>query len=106
MVCSASSRGLAGPDDPPINQVCLGLVSETTDPLFIDLTQMADARGVPRGNYDDPVHDVISMAKSVPSTPMTRGPPCPKTLSGSRNLHQSGFTLAGTVGRLLTLARR
>ncbi|XP_075891291.1 dihydropyrimidinase-related protein 2 [Nelusetta ayraudi] len=57
--------------------------------------KMADARGVPRGNYDDPVHDVISMAKSVPSTPMTRGPPCPKILSGTRNLHQSGFTLAG-----------
>lgn len=60
---------------------------------------MADARGVPRGNYDDPVHDVISMTKSVPSTPMTRGPPCPKTLTGNRNLHQSGFTLAGIVGR-------
>lgn len=56
---------------------------------------MADARGVPRGNYDDPVHDVISMTKSVPSTPLTRGPPCPKTLGGTRNLHQSGFTLAG-----------
>lgn len=66
---------------------------------------MAEARGVPRGNYDDPVHDVISMTKSVPSTPMTRGPPCPKTLIGSRNLHQSGFTLAGIVGcPLLTLA--
>lgn len=64
---------------------------------------MADARGVPRGNYDDPVHDVVSMTKSVPSTPMTRGPPCPKTLIGTRNLHQSGFTLAGIVGRPLTL---
>uniref|UniRef100_A0A8D3BTX8 Amidohydrolase-related domain-containing protein n=1 Tax=Scophthalmus maximus TaxID=52904 RepID=A0A8D3BTX8_SCOMX len=37
------------------------------------------ARGVPRGNYDGPVHDVISMTKS----------------SGPRNLHQSGFTLSG-----------
>uniref|UniRef100_A0A669CWN9 Dihydropyrimidinase like 4 n=1 Tax=Oreochromis niloticus TaxID=8128 RepID=A0A669CWN9_ORENI len=53
------------------------------------------AHGVPRGNYDGPVHDVISMTKSVPPTPTTRGPPCPKTLTGPRNLHQSGFTLAG-----------
>lgn len=58
---------------------------------------MAEARGVPRGNYDGPVHDVISMTKSVPSTPTTRGPSCPKTQTGPRNLHQSGFTLAGSV---------
>lgn len=58
-------------------------------------SQMAEARGVPRGSYDDPVHDVISMTKSVPSTPITRGPPCPKSQTGTRNLHQSGFTLAG-----------
>uniref|UniRef100_A0A671XSE0 Dihydropyrimidinase like 4 n=1 Tax=Sparus aurata TaxID=8175 RepID=A0A671XSE0_SPAAU len=59
-------------------------------------SKMAEARGVPRGNYDGPVHDVISMTKSVPPTPTSRGPPCPKTLTGSRNLHQSGFTLAGS----------
>uniref|UniRef100_A0A672M3S4 Dihydropyrimidinase-related protein 1 n=1 Tax=Sinocyclocheilus grahami TaxID=75366 RepID=A0A672M3S4_SINGR len=60
--------------------------------------RMADARGVPRGNYDGPVHDVISMTKSVPATPTTRGPSCPgKTPVGpGRNLHQSGFTLSGT----------
>nr|AAX86826.1 collapsin response mediator protein 3 [Danio rerio] len=60
--------------------------------------RMADARGVPRGNYDGPVHDVISMTKSVPATPTTRGPSCPgKTpLGPTRNLHQSGFTLSGT----------
>uniref|UniRef100_A0A671XQ32 Dihydropyrimidinase like 4 n=1 Tax=Sparus aurata TaxID=8175 RepID=A0A671XQ32_SPAAU len=63
---------------------------------FLSLFQMAEARGVPRGNYDGPVHDVISMTKSVPPTPTSRGPPCPKTLTGSRNLHQSGFTLAGS----------
>lgn len=62
---------------------------------FFFSCQMAEARGVPRGNYDGPVHDVISMTKSVPPTPTTRGPPCLKTLTGSRNLHQSGFTLAG-----------
>uniref|UniRef100_A0AAX7TVK4 Amidohydrolase-related domain-containing protein n=1 Tax=Astatotilapia calliptera TaxID=8154 RepID=A0AAX7TVK4_ASTCA len=59
-------------------------------------SKMAETRGVPRGNYDGPVHDVISMTKSVPPTPTTRGPPCPKNLTGPRNLHQSGFTLAGT----------
>ncbi|XP_068160923.1 dihydropyrimidinase-related protein 2-like [Antennarius striatus] len=58
-------------------------------------SKMAEARGVPRGNYDGPVHDVISMTRSVPPTPTSRGPPCPKTQTGSRNLHQSGFTLAG-----------
>ncbi|XP_034049102.1 dihydropyrimidinase-related protein 4 [Thalassophryne amazonica] len=58
-------------------------------------SKMAEARGVPRGNYDGPVHDVISVTKSVTPTPTTRGPPCPKTTTGPRNLHQSGFTLAG-----------
>lgn len=58
---------------------------------------MADARGVPRGNYDGPVHDVINMTKSVSPTPTSRGPPCPKTQTGPRNLHQSGFTLAGSI---------
>ncbi|GLD73737.1 dihydropyrimidinase-related protein 2-like protein [Lates japonicus] len=58
-------------------------------------SKMAEARGVPRGNYDGPVHDVISMTKSVPPPPTSRGPPCPKTQTGPRNLHQSGFTLAG-----------
>uniref|UniRef100_A0A7N5ZRN8 Amidohydrolase-related domain-containing protein n=1 Tax=Anabas testudineus TaxID=64144 RepID=A0A7N5ZRN8_ANATE len=58
-------------------------------------SKMAEARGVPRGNYDGPVQDVISMTKSVPPTPTSRGPPCPKTQTGPRNLHQSGFTLAG-----------
>uniref|UniRef100_A0A3Q2PQ16 Dihydropyrimidinase like 4 n=1 Tax=Fundulus heteroclitus TaxID=8078 RepID=A0A3Q2PQ16_FUNHE len=58
-------------------------------------SKMAEARGVPRGNYDGPVHDVISMTKSIPPTPTTRGPTGPKTITGPRNLHQSGFTLAG-----------
>ncbi|XP_031734662.1 dihydropyrimidinase-related protein 4 isoform X2 [Anarrhichthys ocellatus] len=59
-------------------------------------SKMAEARGVPRGNYDGPVHDVMSMTKLVPPTPTTRGPTCPKTQASLRNLHQSGFTLAGT----------
>ncbi|XP_062859714.1 dihydropyrimidinase-related protein 2 isoform X2 [Trichomycterus rosablanca] len=61
-------------------------------------SRMAEARGVPRGNYDGPVHDVISMSKSVPPTPTNRGPSCPgKSIVGpGRNLHQSGFSLSGT----------
>ncbi|XP_017294678.1 dihydropyrimidinase-related protein 4 isoform X1 [Kryptolebias marmoratus] len=58
-------------------------------------SKMAEVHGVPRGNYDVSVHDVISVTKSVPPTPTTRGPTCPKTQIGPRNLHQSGFTLAG-----------
>ncbi|MCJ8738742.1 hypothetical protein PDJAM_G00039250 [Pangasius djambal] len=61
-------------------------------------SRMAEARGVPRGNYDGPVHDVISMTKSVPPTPTTRGSSCPgkSVLGPARNLHQSGFSLSGT----------
>lgn len=61
-------------------------------------SRMAEARGVPRGNYDGPVHDVISMTKSVPPTPTTRGPSSSgkSTPGPGRNLHQSGFTLSGT----------
>ncbi|XP_053714914.1 dihydropyrimidinase-related protein 4 isoform X1 [Synchiropus splendidus] len=59
-------------------------------------SKMAESRGVPRGNYDGPVHDVINMTKSMPPTPTSRGPACPKVQVGQRNLHQSGFTLSGT----------
>lgn len=63
---------------------------------------MAEARGVPRGNYDGPVHDVISMTKSVPSTPTTRGSSCPgKVMGPTRNLHQSGFSLSGNLCLIL-----
>ncbi|KAJ8013577.1 hypothetical protein DPEC_G00031220 [Dallia pectoralis] len=60
-------------------------------------SRMADVRGVPRGNYDGPVHDVISMTKSVPATPTSRMPQFPgkAPLCPARNLHQSGFTLSG-----------
>uniref|UniRef100_A0A7N8XCT3 Dihydropyrimidinase like 4 n=1 Tax=Mastacembelus armatus TaxID=205130 RepID=A0A7N8XCT3_9TELE len=65
------------------------------DAIYKRIRARSRARGVPRGNYDGPVHDVISMTKSVPSTPTSRVVPCPKTQTGPRNLHQSGFTLAG-----------
>ncbi|KAJ8404861.1 hypothetical protein AAFF_G00332480 [Aldrovandia affinis] len=58
-------------------------------------SRMADARGVPRGLYDGPVHDVVSA--TMPPTPTTRGPACPgkAQIAPARNLHQSGFTLSG-----------
>ncbi|XP_028332122.1 dihydropyrimidinase-related protein 2-like [Gouania willdenowi] len=56
--------------------------------------KMPEARGVPRGSYDGPVHDVIT--KQVPPPPASgRGRSCPQTQSLNRNLHQSGFTLSG-----------
>lgn len=43
------------------------------------------------------VHDVTSMTKLVLTVPTTRGPSCSKTQTPSRNLHLSGFTLAGRM---------
>lgn len=70
--------------------------------MILNVLQMAEARGVPRGNYDGPVHDVISMTKSVPPTPTNRGSSCSgKSLVGpARNLHQSGFSLSGNHWRI------
>ncbi|XP_041123404.1 dihydropyrimidinase-related protein 4-like [Polyodon spathula] len=59
--------------------------------------RMADIRGVPRGLYDGPVHDVTMATKAVASTPSCRGSSCPgkAQMAPLRNLHQSGFTLSG-----------
>ncbi|RXM35432.1 Dihydropyrimidinase-related protein 4 [Acipenser ruthenus] len=59
--------------------------------------RMADIRGVPRGLYDGPVHDVTTATKAVASTPSCRGSSCPgkAQMAPLRNLHQSGFTLSG-----------
>ncbi|MGH0130892.1 UNVERIFIED_CONTAM: hypothetical protein FKN15_044190 [Acipenser sinensis] len=59
--------------------------------------RMADIRGVPRGLYDGPVHDVTTANKAVASTPSCRGSSCPgkAQMAPLRNLHQSGFTLSG-----------
>lgn len=72
--------------------------------MILNVLQMAEARGVPRGNYDGPVHDVISMTKSVPPTPTTRGSSCQGKLVGpARNLHQSGFSLSGNNCPILSI---
>lgn len=62
---------------------------------MLTFSQMAEARGVPHGSYDGPVHDDLGRNKKVLTIPTTRGPPCSKTQTTSRNLHLSGFTLAG-----------
>ncbi|XP_054621361.1 dihydropyrimidinase-related protein 4-like [Dunckerocampus dactyliophorus] len=58
-------------------------------------SKMAENHSVPRGIYDGPVHDVMSMNKSPMPTRTTKAPLCSIIQTCPRNLHQSGFTLAG-----------
>ncbi|XP_069467522.1 dihydropyrimidinase-related protein 4 isoform X1 [Ambystoma mexicanum] len=61
-------------------------------------SRLADVRGVPRGLYDGPVHDVTVTANSVAPTPTSRIAPCPGKIPTQpcRNLHRSGFSLSGS----------
>ncbi|XP_077359701.1 dihydropyrimidinase-related protein 2 isoform X2 [Festucalex cinctus] len=60
-------------------------------------SKVAEHQGVPRAIYDGPVHDVTTMSKLLtPTWSIKEAPPCLKIQTGPRNLHQSGFTLAGS----------
>ncbi|XP_075468309.1 dihydropyrimidinase-related protein 4 isoform X3 [Ascaphus truei] len=60
--------------------------------------RLAEIRGVPRGVYDGPVHDITMTAKSAAPTPTSRIVACPGKIqvAPGRNLHRSGFSLSGS----------
>ncbi|KAM9326755.1 dihydropyrimidinase-related protein 4 [Gastrophryne carolinensis] len=60
--------------------------------------KLAEVRGVPRGIYDGPVHDVTTVARSAALMPASRTAPCTGKVQVApvRNLHQSGFSLSGS----------
>ncbi|XP_061782731.1 dihydropyrimidinase-related protein 2-like [Nerophis lumbriciformis] len=58
-------------------------------------SEMLNNQGVPRGVYDGPSLDVMTLNKLMMPPLTTKGPPRSKIQICPRNLHQSGFTLAG-----------
>ncbi|XP_077407848.1 dihydropyrimidinase-related protein 2-like isoform X2 [Vanacampus margaritifer] len=59
-------------------------------------SKAAENRGVPRAVYDGPVHDVGTVSNTLMARWTKKAAPCLKIQTGPRNLHQSGFTLAGS----------
>eukprot|EP00079_Xenopus_tropicalis_P022379 XP_012814257.1 PREDICTED: dihydropyrimidinase-related protein 3 isoform X2 [Xenopus tropicalis] len=60
-------------------------------------TKMAELHAVPRGMYDGPVYDLASTPKAGTPAGSTKGSPTKQT-PPVRNLHHSGFSLAGNQG--------
>lgn len=64
--------------------------------LFHVLLKLAILKAVPRGMYDGPVSEFSAVSRGGTPSASTRTSP---TKVPVRNLHQSGFTLAGNPGK-------